>query len=102
MLLLISLHCYCQLVSMITTNIAVAVLHIIVLVVPIIVTTIVANVTFSIVSLGMSMNIIPSGSKNPIFEDSGPKSHSGIVLEPETLNIGYLNPLGIIQSQVAF
>ena len=34
----------------------------------------------------------PRGSKYPIFKDSGPKR----VLGPESLNIGYLDPLGDI------
>ena len=33
---------------------------------------------------------LPSGSKYPIFKDSGPKDYQG----SETRNIGYLDPLG--------
>ena len=40
----------------------------------------------------------PKGSKFPMFEAAGPKNHTRngfCLLEPETLNIGYLDPLGV-------
>ena len=41
--------------------------------------------------------MVPRGSKYPIFKDSGTKSHSWHgFLEPESLNIGDLDPLGYI------
>ena len=46
---------------------------------------------------GFMVHIPPRGSKYSIFEDSGPKSHQGDgYLGPESLNIGYLEPLGHI------
>ena len=38
---------------------------------------------------------LPRGSKHPIFKASGPKVPFRVwFLEPESLNIGYLDPLG--------
>ena len=47
----------------------------------------------------------PRGSKYPIFKDSGPRNHLGCgFLGAETLNIGYLDPLSLMQnnSQASF
>ena len=39
----------------------------------------------------------PRGSKYPIFKDSGPKTpYPQWLLGPEFLNIGYLDPLGLL------
>ena len=38
---------------------------------------------------------IPRGSKYPIYEDSGPKNHTlNGIWDQESLNDGYLDPLG--------
>ena len=45
-------------------------------------------------------DLYPRGSKYPMFEVSGPKTIPFTFWEPESLDIGYLDPLGIIHGRI--
>ena len=39
---------------------------------------------------------VPRGSRYPILKDFGPKNHMVWFFEPETSNLGYLDPFGFL------